>query len=535
MMRRSDLRAAQVLARTELGAMWRRLTDSRRRMLGIGLGALQFVVVFPLFVLDSALELGARLAGGSPPVGAVGAYCVAAGVFGLYLGGMTAINQNRIGSVGPLIRTSVPPPAVSAGRLASETVQSSVLFVLPIAVVLIEVGVGAGGPLAPALLGVSVFAFMVVGLLVGRTAGAAARYAGVLARLSAWTKAAAFVAVMVAFFVGVQALIGAFLPEDAGFGASASIPPFLPGRPVQATAGAFLAPLGANPRLAGVLGIAVLFAAIPVWLALAVRAETTLLLSGVGADGDEEAVATRPVPRPFTAAPSTRIAFRHLLRTARDPKSVAHLMPVLFGALGAGAGWITEPDFLFTIGPPAMVVLGVAIAGLLYCLNPLGDDREQLPLLLTSVASPAVLLRGRLVASSAVGLAFAVGLGAPLATLENPPAYVALQTGLGIVLVVAGAATALGLGAFAPTFERREYMNVERAHPSQRATMGFLFGGSTVAGGGMALAWFTVHRNLALSLLAGAWVGYLALVGALGVGGYVYAVRTFEDFTLDDM
>jgi hypothetical protein len=182
-----------------------------------------------------------------------------------------------------------------------------------------------------------------------------------------------------------------------------------------------------------------------------------------------------------------------------------------------------------------MVVTGAVFSGVLYCLNPLGDDRDQLPLLMTSVRSTGVLLRGRMLAGAAVGAVFAVGLGTPLAALRNPPVYVLLQTGLGSVLLVAIPAAALGLGAFAPTFERPEHLNVERAQPSQRATMGFLFGGTAVAGAGTFLAWWTVNGDSGAPLLLGGWVGYLAVVAGLGFAGYRYAVRRFDAFTLDDV
>jgi hypothetical protein len=533
-MERSDLRDASVLARTELTAMWRRLSDSRRQLIALALGALQFVVVIPVLVLDRAMGLGSDLASGSPPVGPVGAFCVAAALSGLYLGVFSAISQNRIGSVGPLIRTSVPPPAVSAGRIASETIQGSILFVVPLFIILVLVGAGAGGPFAPLLLGVALLIFMLAGLFLGRTVGATARYAGVLARLSVWAKVAAFILVMVVIFVATQFVIQAFLPDDADLGFAVSIPAFLPGEPIQGAVAALFVPLGASPGPIGVVALVSAVLAVPGLLALAVRAETALLLTDVDDDTAGEA-ATRSVPWPFTVTPASRVAFRHLLRTARDPKSAFHVLPVVFGALSPLAFWISDPGFALTMGPPLMVILGAELAGLLYCLNPLGDDRDQLPLLLTSVRSTAVLLRGRLLGGVAVGIVPAVGLGTPLALVDGSPLYVALQTVLAVVLVGAVPAMALGLGSFAPKFEREESMNIERAQPSQRATMGFLFGGTIVAGAGMFLAWWTVTGDSGLPLLLGGWVGYLAVIVGLAVVGYRYAVGRFDGFTLDDV
>ena len=533
MIRRRDLRDASILARTELTAMWRRITDSRRQLIGIGLGALQFIVILPALFFQQAIAFGSDLGGGAVPVGTLGALCTTAIVSGAYLGTFSAISQNRIGSVGPLIRTSVPPSAVSAGRIASETVQASLLFVIPIPVVLVLVGVGAGGPLAPLLLGTSLLLFLFVGLFFGRTIGAVTRYAGVLSRLSAWGKAVAFLLIMGLVFVGSQAAIQALLPDDADIGIAVSLPAFLPGSPIQGAATVFFAPLGASPGALDVFALVAILLALPVGLALAIRAETALLV----ADDDDDAseAATRSVPWPFTVTPASRVAFRHLLRTARDPKSAFHLLPVVFGALGPAAVWFGQPDLALTLGPPMLVILGAEIAGLLYCLNPLGDDRDQLPLLLSSVRSTSVLLRGRMLGGAAVGIVVAVGLGTPLSAVGGSPGYVVLQTLLAIVLVVALPAMALGLGSFAPTFERQEYMNVERAQPSQRATMGFLFGGTIVAGAGLFLAWWTVNADPVLPLVVGGWIAYLAVVVGLGLVGYRYAVRRFDAFTLDDV
>jgi ABC-2 type transport system permease protein len=534
MMGRSDLRDVSVIARTELAAMWRRLSDSRRQLIGIGIGALQFVVVIPVLVLDQAMGLGSDLATGSPPVGPVGAFCVAAALTGLYLGVFSAISQNRIGSVGPLIRTSVPPAAVSAGRMASETIQGSILFVVPLLLVLVLVGTGAGGPLAPLLLGVALFLFLLAGLFLGRTIGATARYAGVLARLSAWVKVVAFLLIMALIFVGSQIALQAFLPDDADLGFAVSIPAFLPGEPIQGAVAALFVPLGAAPDPTGVFTLVATVLAVPGFFALAVRAETALLLTDVDDDTSGEA-ATRSVPWPFTVTPASRVAFRHLLRTARDPKSAFHVLPVLGGALGPLALWISDPGLALTVGPPLLVVLGAELAGVLYCLNPLGDDRDQLPLLMTSVRSTDVLLRGRLLGGAAVGIVPAIGLGTPLALVDGSPLYVVLQTGLAVVLVATIPAMALGVGSFAPKFEREEYMNIERAQPSQRATMGFLFGGTIVAGAGMFLAWWTATGDSGPPLLLGGWVGYLAVVVGLAVVGYRYAVGRFDGFTLDDV
>lgn len=88
----------------------------------------QFAVFGPLLALYPALNMGGQLARGNPPTGDLGAVLTAVSIVGLYLGVASALQQSRIGSVGPLVRTSVPPTVVSVGRFAGELLQATALF-----------------------------------------------------------------------------------------------------------------------------------------------------------------------------------------------------------------------------------------------------------------------------------------------------------------------------------------------------------------------------------------------------------------------
>jgi len=531
-MQRSDLRDGGVLARTELRAQVRRILGNRRQLIGVVVGMGSFGLFFPLTFLSPVLDFGAGLVSGDPPLARFGTVLIGALTVGFYFGGATAINQTRVGAVGPLVRTSIPPEAVVVGRFTSETLQAVAFAVVPAVVLLGMLTVGAGSPLPALLVVLATLPLALAGLLVGRTLGAGVRYLGLLSRLSAWGKAVVLIVVAGGAFVGVQIAIPAVLGESDA--PSLSLSSLLPGQPLQAYASVAAAPLGATPRVLGVGILAATLLTIPLALAATLRIEAAILFDDRGDQSGDQRVGSRGVPRLLTMTPSARIAWRYLLRTRRNPKLVSHLSMVLFGGLAFVGSLVTQPDLLTSLGPGAAVVAGATLSGATYCLNPMGDDRDQLPLLLTSTASTKHLLRGRALGGVIVGGAVAVGLGLPLGVLGDPPLRVLGRTLLTPVVLLAAAGTALGIGAVVPKFERSEYMNVERAHPSTIAMLGYFFGTMAVVAAGLALVWVTTDRGPGL-LLVGGWVVYLGTITTTGVGGYVYATRKFDALTLDDV
>jgi len=100
------------------------------------------------------------------------------------------------------------------------------------------------------------------------------------------------------------------------------------------------------------------------------------------------------------------------------------------------------------------------------------------------------------------------------------------------VFALVGAA--LGIGALVPRFERRASMSIERAHPSMVALLAFTMGAMVVGGVGFGLLWWT-PRTASLGPAALAWLASLGVLAASGGGGYVDAVRRFDELTLDDV
>lgn len=532
---RADLRDAAVLVGTELRCRLRAVRANQRRLLAVAVGYLVFVGGIGVMVWMPATAYGRLFAGGQVPVGATG---VALGILGfnsLYLGAAAGLGQENVGATGPLVRTSIPPRAVALGRLVTELATAAVLLALVALVGLVAVAIGAGSPVPVAVLGVALVPFGLASLAVGRVVGTTIRVVNRRFQVSLWTKALAYLAFMIVVFVGSQQLVRASL-DDLGRLGEIVPDAFLPGTPVQAYASVLLAPLGATPRPLGVLVAGGVLAVSLVGIAVALRAETQLLLAD-DASGDADATpsaGSRGVPRPFAVVPSGAVAWRYLLRTRRDPRMLAHLTSLLFGVLAMGASAISNPGIVSSLGQPAAIIAGGTIAGAAYCLNPLGDDRNQLPFLFTSTKSSAVLLRGRALAGLILGIPLAVGLGVPLGLLDHSIEVVLAQSLFAVGFAVAGTGTALGLGAVVPRFDRREYMSVERAHPSTMALLGFMFGGLVVGAVGLFLVSWTLS-TAALGRAAAVWAVYLAVVGVPAAAGYRYAVRRFDRLQLDEL
>lgn len=527
----STVRDAWVILRTEQRTTIRRLLASPRQAAATGIWILFFGIGFPVLLAGAVRPFARSIAAGSPPIGVIGAVVGSLLVGGFYLGFLVALRGSDAGTVAPLIRTSTTPEAVTLGTMGNEVSSVLLYFVTPALLgFAVEIGVEAGSPLAPVLVIVVAALPLLTGFLVGRIAGAILQYVGVFAGIGEWPRRLIRLVAAAAIYVGFRV----FLPGSSG-GPSLSVPAFLPGRPLQAYAGVVFAPAGSTLTPTGIGAVIATLAVIGVGFEGAIRIETALLFreEAQAASRAETTTRARRAPWWLGGAASTRMAYRYLLRTRRDPGMIAHLFPLSFGLVGIVLSVLTNPASARLLVGPAFVVAGVVIAGEAYGLNPLGDDGDQLPLIMTSVPSTAVLLRGRAIAGGLPGFVIAA-IGVGLSALDGSAAIVALHALLAIVLIPSAAGAALGLGAIAPRFDRREYMNVERAHPSTGASVGFLLGASIVAGIGFVLRWWS-FSGVPITYAIGAWVVYLAIVIGAGVGGYGYAVKVFDGLSMDDV
>ncbi|MFY4811443.1 hypothetical protein ACOJIV_01865 [Haloarcula sp. AONF1] len=532
---RSDARDAWVVVRTELRARVRQTLETPRQLISVAMLLLLVGIFLPLLCADMALSYGASLTSGSPPVGRTGLLVAAAMGAGLYLGFSTATQQLQLGTLSPLVRTAVPPRAVVFGRLTSEFTQTIVFVILPAVLLLPAVAIGARNPIPAVLLPLALVPPLLSSAFAGRLLGEGLAFANRWLGVSTWTKGVALITATAAAYLGMQLWLESVFPDSSMTATEGGLQTIVPGAPLQAYASVVLAPFGAQARPLGLVVGAGLVAAVPLSLAATVRFESWLLQREPEADRDETAHAdeSRSVAAPFRATSSTRVAWRYLLRTRRDPAMLAHLFPVFVGSLGILSTAVTDPDTVLWLAPGTAVIVGAALAGGAYCLNPLGDDRDQLPLVLTSTGSTAMLLRGRALAGLTLGMLFAWGLAVPLELADGSGTHTVALALFAPVLLLAGAGTALGMGALSPKFKRNEYLNVERAHPSLIVSIGYMFGSIPVGITGLVLFPAAVGDPSAVNLTAVSI--YILVIGAISWGGYAAAVRRFDRLTLDDI
>ncbi|MFC7075906.1 hypothetical protein [Haloarcula halophila] len=526
-MRRHELHAARALATTELRCRVRGIRKQPRKLLSTVLLVVLFGVLAPLGLIGPAMAVGQELGAGDPPIGRLGVAVAGVAGGGLYLGGATAMSQSELGRVGPLVRTATAPRAVVVGRAGSELLQVGVFVVPFCGVGLAAISVGARGLLAPILVGVGLLPVLFASLVGGRALGSTGRLVGHRLGVGGWTRVTLGLVAVAALYVGSQVAVrGAVEGSGSGYPETAVVP----GAPLQAYARLVVAPLGGSVTVTGT-AVAVGIAAIAVLsVAVATSAEHALLV----VEEDGTAAGSGTVPWPFDRTPAARIGWRYLLRARRNPAILSHLFPVAFGLFSLLASFATDPGLLVSLGPGTVYVVAVLLAGATFGLNPLGDEREQLPVLLTSARSTAVLLRGRIVAGTTVGAGLVLAVGFPLDVYAVGGELAIAHAAHALVLAGCGAGTALWFGAAVPAFERREYMNVERAHPSMFVLFGYSLGGLVPAIGGHFLVDLTVNSD-ETTLLAGVWAVYLLVIVGIGVGGYSYAVRRFDGFSLDEV
>jgi len=287
----------------------------------------------------------------------------------------------------------------------------------------------------------------------------------------------------------------------------------------------------------GVLGV--LLAATPVGLAVATRQAATLWFTDSPRSGKATAEPTSTggfrAPRPFAWRKSGRIAWGILVRGVRNPGELGHLVMILFyiGPLGTTVVQ-SSGDALGPLVAGTGVGIGVYLAGAAFGLNPLGEDRPQLPFLLLSAAEPRTLVRGRVCAGVAVGTTVAVLGSLASILLGTTPTSAVAFAAVGVVMCLAAALFAVGLGSVYPVYEAREFWGTETVVPSTLVMMGYMFvvGGGTIIG--LISMWYTLAGHVTATPLLSIGIGvYLLLTAGSSYGSYRYALRRYRRYTVD--
>jgi hypothetical protein len=180
------------------------------------------------------------------------------------------------------------------------------------------------------------------------------------------------------------------------------------------------------------------------------------------------------------------------------------------------------------------VVLGVYVSGAAFTLNPLGDDRDHLPLILLTDTDPRTHLHGRVGAGLSVGLPLAVCVSLGALALSSSPLYGVAFAVAAVGLCVASALFAVGLGCAYPVYEEREMWGVETVTPSTLVQMTYsvvvVFG----TGLGLVVLWYLLTGHVVPSVFVlTALCMYVLVTGGVSVVSYLYAVRRYRQHTIE--
>ena len=180
------------------------------------------------------------------------------------------------------------------------------------------------------------------------------------------------------------------------------------------------------------------------------------------------------------------------------------------------------------------VGLGTYLAGATFGLNPLGDDRPQLPLLLLTETDPRTIIRGRLLAGLAIGIPVAVLIPLASVIIGTAPLSGLVFAAVGVGMCLAAALFAVGLGSSYPIYEEREVWGTETVVPSTLVMTVYLFvvGGGTILG--LIATWYALTGHLVVTPVFGVGFGvYLLLTVGISYGLYRYAIRRYRRYTVD--
>ena len=530
---RRDLRHGRRIARAEFRRSVRRATGDWRRLVGLAVAALFFGGAL-LVTLPTTYLIGRA----ARSVSAVPFFAPAATLLPVTLLSIAAFRTvERIGGseAEGLLLTTVHPRAVVVGLIGSEIARLSVWIGLPIAATVVAFALGLGSPtlvVTAAAVAVPTVCWAAVwGYAVGIAALRLLRRLPRVRRVAKWVGVGA-----VLLAIAGSQLAGQLLADDAT--AVASLLDTVAVAPVaEYVALAFVGtPLSQPVTPAAVAVLAGVLVLTPVGLAVAVGQATALWYSdttvGSGRSG-RTGSGGFDAPRPFAAAPSGRIAWGHLVRAVRHPQELSHLVIVVFFIGPIGSTIVqSSGDALGLLVAGTGAGLGTYLAGATFGLNPLGDARPQLPLLLLTGPDARTIVRGRVVAGLAVGLPVVWLLSGVGAWLGAPPAAAAFGI-VGSVLCLPAAAFAVGIGTAYPVYEEREFWGSETVVPSTLVTLSYL----AVVGGGTAIAlvvtWYGLSGvALTTATTAGLAVSFLLTLG-VPYGCYRYAVRRYRRYTVD--
>jgi hypothetical protein len=540
------------------------LTRTRRKYLGPDrkashlFGLLAYAVVFLLLTGGGgygAYLLGRALAGGELGIAPADAAAIARGLVALFgLVAAVVLVVRAVGQRGTLENAEGTLTTVTTGSALVGVLFAEFAFVLlwvlvPGVAAGVGLAVGAGTLWSVATVPLAVVAVAATAVAVGYPLGLGIRHAVTRFAFVARHKVALIVAVFVAYFAAVSSgslnavMVALFEPMQAsptGWAADLLLL-WVPG-------------VAASPLLAaGALGAtaALGVAAAAVGTALADRH----WFSDPALAGAEEEAPTGSAERgletalaPYLGTATAALVVLAWRRAYRAPLKLLYAAYPLLFLVGVFAE-IVQTGVVPAYLPFAVLVFVAYAAGVVFTLNPLGDQGAVLPATVLSRVDGRTFARAHLLASLIVAVPLGMALTAVAAVLSpiDAETTVALVAAVPLVMVVS-AALSVGIGVAFPRFEA---VNVTRSMKTVvPSVLGFVLFSLhllvTVAAGAVVyeplvrlalaglLTWI-LPFGLAVSPETLYYVAAVAIVALVlaPLASYRYAVRTYDRYTLD--
>lgn len=523
-----ELRHGLGLLRVEMLRSWRKLTESRRRIV---LGAV-FVLLFLPSVwiwVTMAHGLGERSAADGLAVAEVLAPRL--GFLFAILAALELMRATR--GEHPdgedLLLTSSSPRAVSMGLALANAAKVLVPILVPLLVLSGAFALGADALTLLVTVPLLLVPLLVASSLLGSSIGHGLLLLGVrVPVLYRATKGIGFLAFLGIFFLGFDT---AWRSTSSG--------PTIPtlGLPLEGYVDVMLlgSPLSTELGWKAATSLLVVVAAVPLLLSLNAEVQRRLLYAEPPGKREKRVGhRTGLSPRgPFSGSREGRVAWTLWVRSVRAPVRLSHLTFLLFFVAPVIPGIVLEGVVLGSVLIASCV--GIAFSGLAFCLNPVGEEGDVMSVIVLSRAPGAVLVRGRALAGLVIGAPLAVSgvvvaawVGSGSLPLTAAAALFAAS------LCLFSSASASAIGAFAPQFESaKAFGNVKVVQPRPLALVLFVFLLTVPGAVGATPLVLAVHGPL--SIATGSLGAVMVSVVALGIGfgGYRYASGRLDSYTVD--
>ena len=510
------------VARTELRRRWRATKENVTQLLSLGVLSL-FLLPGVVGVVAGAYFGGTALVSGelSTPVETVRQVAVGIWVFGAVFGGFRGYSSLLDPDCRDGLLTTVSHQQLMAGLLLAE----AVVFGLPIVLVSTAAGVafavGSGSLLAAPAVLVAICLSVPTGFLTGLGVVLLFKNGGVRSRLLSRIRTMVFV-VLFAGYMGVvvtnsygrllDPLTRLLRPTPIGWLGDLAL------LSTAAGGSTLLAGSAVAIAVAGLVISAPVVSRLTRWLWYADGLEPRETDADATTTGDSWL--SRLLPQPMAGV--VRVDWT---RARRAPISLSYAVYPLF-FLSTPVIQTVQTGTVGSGFPLLMAVCGIWITGALFTLNVVGNEGSVLPSTLLAPDPGRAIVGGHIAAGALVGLPVTGTAVVVLGVLSPLPGWVVGTLTLGsLLLVVASAAIATGIGAALPRYEA---VSVSRSRKAIVPST-FAFVAYSVVVGLVSLPLVVGHSQLAAEFVAST-VGPARVT--LTVGGIVVSTVLAASFSL---